>query len=69
MNVQTNWLPAEPDLETVCKTYSDPIYALSQAEMPAIILRNAYSPDTMSRAYQSIHKYGLDARRSRHQLP
>ena len=44
MNVQTNWLPAEPDLETVCKTYSDPIYALSQAEMPAIILRNAYSP-------------------------
>ena len=44
MHAQTNWLPAEPDLETVCKTYSDPIYALSQAEMPAIILRNAYSP-------------------------
>ena len=44
MNAQTHWLPAEPDLETVCQTYSDPIYALSQAEMPAIILRNAYSP-------------------------
>ena len=44
MNSQTNWLPAEPDLETVCQTYSDPIYALSQAEVPAIILRNAYSP-------------------------
>lgn len=44
MHAETNWLPAEPDLETVCKTYSDPIYALSQAEMPAIILRNAYSP-------------------------
>ena len=44
MNAQSTWLPAEPDLETVCKTYSDPIYALSQAEMPAIILRNAYSP-------------------------
>jgi hypothetical protein len=44
MNAQTNWLPAEPDLETICKTYSDPIYALSQAEVPAIILRNAYSP-------------------------
>ena len=44
MNAQTNWLPAEPDLETVCKTYSDPVYALSQAEIPAIILRDAYSP-------------------------
>ena len=44
MNAQSNWLPAEPDLETVCQTYSDPIYALSQAEVPAIILRNAYSP-------------------------
>ena len=44
MNTTTNWFPAEPDLETVSKTYSDPIYALSQAEVPAIILRNAYSP-------------------------
>ncbi len=44
MNAITNWLPAEPDLKTVCNTYSDPIYALSQAEVPAIILRNAYSP-------------------------
>ena len=43
MNTQTNWLPAEPDLETIRKTYSNPIHALSQAEMPAIILRNAYS--------------------------
>lgn len=40
----SNWHPIEPDLQTVCKTYSDPIHALSQAEMPAIILRNAYSP-------------------------
>ena len=43
MHAQNNWLPAEPELETVCKTYSDPIYALSQAEVPAIILRGAYS--------------------------
>ena len=45
MNAQNNWLPAEPDLETVHQAYSDPVYALSQAEMPAIILRNAYTPD------------------------
>ena len=44
MNAKTNWLPAEPDLKTICTTYNDPIYALSQAEMPAIILRNAYAP-------------------------
>ncbi len=44
MNAINDWLPAEPDLKTVCNTYSDPIYALSQAEVPAIILRNAYSP-------------------------
>ena len=44
MQNQTNWFPAEPDLKTVCEVYSNPIYSLSQAEIPAIILRNAYSP-------------------------
>lgn len=43
MHAETKWLPAEPDIETVCETYRDPIYALAQAEVPAIILRNAYS--------------------------
>lgn len=54
MNAQTNWLPAEPDLETVCQTYSNPIYALSQAEVPAIILRNAYSP---AQCHGLIHRF------------
>ncbi len=45
MKSETNWLPAEPDLKTVCKNYKDPIYSLSQAEIPAIILRNVYSPE------------------------
>lgn len=44
MKSQTNWVPAEPDLKTVCENYKDPIYSLSQAEIPAIILRKAYSP-------------------------
>ncbi len=44
MHSKTEWLPVEPDLKTACEIYSDPIYALSQAEMPAIILRGAYSP-------------------------
>lgn len=44
MHTETSWIPAEPDLEAVCRNYPNPIHALSQAEMPAIILRNAYSP-------------------------
>lgn len=43
MKSQRDWLPAQPDLRTVCENYQDPIYSLSQAEIPAIILRNAYS--------------------------
>ena len=59
MNARTNWLPAEPDLETVCKTYSNPIHALSQAEMPAIILRNAYSPEQCSGLIDRFTNMGL----------
>ena len=51
MQQRTNWLPAEPDLKTVCEKYKDPIYSLSQAEIPAIILRNAYSSRTVPRTY------------------
>ena len=59
MNARTNWLPAEPDLETVCKTYSNPIHALSQAEMPAIILRNAYLPEQCSGLIDRFTNMGL----------
>ena len=45
MTNNSEWNPAEPDLATICNTYKDPIYTLSQAEIPAIILRNAYSPE------------------------
>lgn len=59
MSTQNNWLPAEPDLETVCKTYSDPIHALSQAEMPAILLRNAYSPEQCNGLIHRFTNMGL----------
>ena len=45
MTNNSEWNPAEPDLATICNTYKDPIYTLSQAEIPAIIFRNAYSPE------------------------
>jgi hypothetical protein len=59
MNAQNSWLPAEPDLETICKTYSNPIYSLSQAEIPAIILRNAYSPEQCSGLINRFTNMGL----------
>lgn len=45
MTTNSEWKPAEPDLATICNTYKDPIYTLSKAEIPAIILRNAFSPE------------------------
>ena len=59
MKPQSNWLPAEPDLKTICETYSDPIYSLSQAEMPAIILRNAYPPEQCQGLINRFTNMGL----------
>ncbi len=59
MNAINDWLPAEPDLETVCQTYNDPIYALSQAEIPAIILRDAYSPTQCQGLIERFTNMGL----------
>jgi len=39
-----NWLPAGPDITTVLAQYPDPLRALSEARIPAIILRRAYEP-------------------------
>lgn len=56
---QTNWLPAEPDLKTVLKNYQNPIYSLSQAEIPAIILRNVYSPEQCQGLINRFTNMGL----------
>ena len=59
MKPEPNWLPAEPDLKTVCDNYEDPIYSLSQAEIPAIILRNAYSPEQCQGLINRFTNMGL----------
>ncbi len=59
MHASTNWLPAQPDLKTVCETYPDPIYALSQAEVPAIILRQAYPPEQCDKLIRRFTNMGL----------
>ncbi|MSS73330.1 MAG: hypothetical protein EXS64_17845 [Candidatus Latescibacteria bacterium] len=38
------WTPVEPDLEAAFARYPDPLRALSEARLPAIILRRAYDP-------------------------
>ena len=59
MHSKTEWLPVEPNLKTACEIYSDPIYALSQAEMPAIILRGAYSPTHCRNLIERFTNTGL----------
>ena len=56
---RTTWLPAEPDLRAIYDTYNDPIYSLSQAEMPAIIFRNAYSPEQCQGLINRFTNMGL----------
>lgn len=44
MDATKDWMPAEPDLKTVLTNWSDPLHALSKANIPAIILRRFYNP-------------------------
>jgi hypothetical protein len=39
-----DWLPVGSDLESVASRYANPLHALSTAEIPAILLKRAYSP-------------------------
>ena len=38
------WKPAGPDLDSIIKNHPDPLLALSKAEIPAVLIRKAYSP-------------------------
>ena len=54
-----SWIPAEPDLDTIRATYPNPLYALSQAEIPAIMFRGAYDPDQCTPLIQRFYNMGL----------
>lgn len=53
------WLPAEPDLPTILSVYPDPLRALAHAEMPAIVLRQAYKPEHCPKLLQRFTDWGL----------
>jgi hypothetical protein len=44
MSAVASWTPAGPDLESVLARYPEPLKALSEAQVPAMVLRRVYDP-------------------------
>ena len=59
MQPTQTWSPAEPDMDTVLNTYADPLLALSKAEIPAIVLRQAYDPTHCGQLLQRFTDWGV----------
>jgi hypothetical protein len=57
--METDWTPAGPDIESVLGQYEDPLRALSEARMPAILLRRAYDPAQCRGLLQRFIERGL----------
>lgn len=55
----TAWNPAEPDLQSVRARYADPLWALANAEIPAIVLRGVYEPAQCAALLQRFQGWGL----------
>lgn len=55
----TPWLPAEPDLSSVLAQYANPIQALADATMPAVVLRQAYDPADCAGLVKRFMQWGL----------
>ncbi len=59
MQATETWLPAAPDLTAILGAYPDPLRALAHADMPAILLRQAYNPDHCPQLLQRFLDWGL----------
>ena len=59
MQATKTWEAAGPNIESVLATHADPLLALSKAEIPAIMLRNAYDPAQCSALMQRFLDWGL----------
>lgn len=59
MSTQAPWLPAEPTVDTVRAAYPDPLRALAAADLPAIVLRQAYDPKQCAGLIQRFIDWGL----------
>lgn len=57
--MSTAWLPAEPDLSSTLSQYPNPIQALAEAEIPAVVLRQAYDPAACAGLVKRFVQWGL----------
>lgn len=54
-----DWVPLGPDTDAVMTSNSDPLRSLSEAEVPAILLRRAFDPHKCSALVQRFIDRGL----------
>ena len=59
MSAPTTWLPAEPDQATILDQYPNPIQALAEAKIPALMLRQAYDPAQCTELVKRFTQWGL----------
>lgn len=54
MTTQSRWTAAEPDLASILATHQRPLDALARGEIPAIVLRRAWTGDACSDVVQHL---------------
>lgn len=59
METQTQWNPVGPDVQSVLAQLPDPLLALSKAEIPAIVLRQAFDPGQCQALLRRFVQWGL----------
>lgn len=59
MSTPTTWNPTEPNLAAAFARSADPLRALANAEIPAIVLRDVYDPDQCSALIRRFIGWGL----------
>jgi hypothetical protein len=56
---QDNWTPLGPDLDTIMAQNPDPLRSLSEAKIPAILIRRAYEPEQCDGLIRRLLDRGL----------
>lgn len=59
MEMINTWQPAGPNVQSVLERHADPLAALSAAEIPALVLREAYDPEQCRGLIQRFIGWGL----------
>ena len=59
MPCETPWGPLMPDLDTVLSRAGEPLQALADLDVPAVVLRGAYDPEQCRRLIERFIRMGL----------